>query len=169
MADFSTIVNPSNTSLDLYCNSITTTAQSQNYAYAILSSTTSAVTVNPGSPVLVDWATSQLQAYKNITINGGATTFTLEKIGTYLVDFNIWLNLGLTVGAQNTVSLLVNGSSVSFDVGFGNGVSSYNYKGTLKAYVQKISSAPVVISFSVNTIIAAAEHRYAQLSIVKLE
>lgn len=169
MADFSTIVNPSNTSLDLYCNSITTNAPSKNDAYAILSSTTSAVTVNPGSPVLVDWATSQYQAYKNITVGGGGTTFTLEKIGNYLVDFNIWLDLGLTVGAQNSVSLLVNGSSLTFDVGFGNGVSSYNYKGTLKAYVQKPSSAPVVLSFRVNTIIAAADHRYAQLSITKLE
>ena len=165
MADFSTIVRPSNTSLDLYCKSIT----SANSAYAILSSTTSTVTVNPGTPVLIDWATSQYQAYKNITVGGGGTTFTLEKIGTYLVDLNIALDLGSTAGAQNSVNLLINGSSLSFDVGYGNSVSNFTYKGTLKAYVQKATSAPVVISFSATTLVASAQHRYAQLSIVKLE
>jgi hypothetical protein len=165
MADFSTIVNPSNTSLDLYCKSIT----SANSAYAILSSTTSSATVNPGTPVIINWTTSGLQAYKNITIGGGGTTFTLEKIGTYLVDFNISLDIVTNVGAQSSVSLLVNGSQVSFDVAYGNGSTVYNYKGTLKAYVQKASSAPVVISFSASTIVAPANHRYAQLSIVKLE
>jgi len=164
MADFSTIVKPSNTTLDLYCRSIT----SANAAYAVLSSTTNAVTVNPGTPVIINWATSQSQAYKNITIGGGATTFTLEKIGNYLVDFNIALDMVATVGAQNSVSLLVNGSQVSFDVGYSAG-TGYNYKATLKAYVQKVSSAPVVISFSASTILASANHRYAQLSIVNLE
>ena len=169
MADFSTIVKPSNTTLDLYCRSITTAAPSNNQAYAILSSTTSAVTVNPGNPVLIDWTTSQYQAYKNITIGGGGTTFTLEKIGNYLVDFNVALDAVSTAGFQNSVSLLVNGSDLTFDAAYGNGVSLYIYKGTLKAYVQKASSAPVVISFRVNTLVVSGNHRYAQLSIVKLE
>jgi len=169
MADFSTIVTPSNTSLDLYCKSITTTAPSANSAYAILSSTTSSATVNPGTPVIIDWTTSQYQAYKNITVGGGGTTFTLGKIGTYLVDFNIALDMVTNAGAQNSVNLLVNGSSLTFDVGFGNGSVGFIYKGTLKAYVQKASSAPVVISFSATTLVASANHRYAQLSIVKLE
>ena len=169
MADFSTIVNPSNTSLDLYCNSITTSAPSKNGAYAILSSTTNSATVNPGTPVLIDWSTSQYQAYKNITVGGGGTTFTLEKIGNYLVDFNVALDVLSNAGAQNSVSLLVNGSSITFDVGFSNTVSNYVYKGTLKSYVQKASSAPVVISFSASTLVASANHRYAQLSTVKIE
>jgi hypothetical protein len=169
MADFGTILNPNNNTLDLYCNSITTNAPSKNGAYAILSSTTSAVSVNPGSPVSIDWSTSQFQAYKNITVGGGGTTFTLEKIGNYLVDFNVSLDLPANAGSQNSVSLLINGSSLSFDVGFGNGVSNFTYKGTIKAYVQKASSAPVVISFSASTLVAPSTHRYAQLSIVKLE
>jgi hypothetical protein len=169
MADFSTIVKPSNASLDLYCNSITTTAQSANYALAVLSSTTNQATVNPGTPVIINWATSQLQAYKNITIGGGDTTFTLEKIGTYLVDFSIALDMVANAGAQNSVNMLVNGSMITYDVGYGNNVSYYNYKATLKACVQKVSSAPVVISFSASTLVAPANHRYAQLSITKLE
>lgn len=169
MADFQTIVKPSNTTLDLYCRSITTAAPSNNQAYAILSSTTAAVAVNPGTPVFIDWATSQYQAYKNITVGGGGTTFTLEKIGNYLVDFNIALDMVANAGAQNSVSLLINGSVLSFDVGYGNSVSYYVYKGTLKAYVQKATSAPVVISFQVSTLVASANHRYAQLSIVKID
>jgi len=169
MADFSTILDTSNTTLDLHCRSITTEAQSNNYAYAILSTTTTAVNVNPGTPVLIDWSTSQYQAYKNITVSGGGTSFTLQKIGNYLVDFNIALDIVSTAGAQNSVSLLVNGSALTFDVGFTNNVSNYVYKGTLKAYVQKATSAPVVISFSASTLVASAQHRYAQLSIVKLE
>jgi hypothetical protein len=169
MADFSTIVNPSNTSLDLYCNSITTTAPSNNYAFAILASTISATTVNPGAPVLINWSSSQLQAYRNITIGGGDTTFTLEKIGNYLVDFNVALDAVSTAGFQNSVSLLVNGTVVSFDVAFGNGVSYYVYKGTLKAIVSKPTNAPVVISFRVSTLVVSGDHRYAQLSITKLE
>lgn len=169
MADFGTILKPDNNTLDLHCNSITTIAPSNNYAFAILATTTAAVTAIPDSPIFINWSSSQLQAYRNITIGGGDTTFTLEKIGNYLVDLNVWLNLGTAVGAQNTVALFVNGTQVTFDVGFGNGVSSYNYKGTLKAVVSKPTSAPVVISFRVATIIAPAEYRYAQLSITKLE
>jgi len=168
MADFGTILNPNNNTLDLYCKSITT-ANEPNSAYAILSSTTSAVTVNPTTPVLLNWSTSQYQAYKNITVGGGGTTFTLEKIGNYLVDFNVALDSVSTAGFQNAVTLVVNGVDVSFDVAFGNGVSYYVYKGTLKAYVQKATSAPVVISFRVNTLVVSGDHRYAQLSITKLE
>ena len=169
MADFSTIVNPSNTTLDLYCKSVTTTAENANSAYAILSSTSSVVSVAPGTPVIINWATSGLQAYKNITLGGGDTTFTLEKIGNYIVDFNISLEATSTPGAQNQVALLVNGTQVTFDTGFGNGVVYFFYKGTLKAFVSKPSSAPVVISFRVTTLVASADHRYAQLSIIKLQ
>jgi len=169
MADFSTIVNPSNTSLDLYCNSITTNAPSKNDAYAILSSTTAIGTGFPGVPILIDWTTSQLQAYKNIVISGGNTLFTLEKIGNYQVDLNISLDLSTFPASQSAVELLVNGTLVSFDVAYGVVASPYTYKGTLKAFVSKPSSAPVVLSFRVSALGFSSNFRYAQLSIVKIE
>ena len=169
MADFSTIVNPSNTSLDLYCNSITTNAPSKNDAYAILSTVLSSVAAVPGTPVLINWATSQLQAYKNITISGGDTLFTLGKIGNYLVELNTALDLSAFNAAQAQVELLVNGTSVTFDIGFSNTAATSIYKATLKAFVSKPSDAPVVLSFRVSAQVTATNSRYAQLSIVKIE
>ena len=169
MCDFGTILKPDNTTLDLYCNSITTTAPNQNGAYAILSSTTTSGTTPVGVPTLINWATSQSQAYKNIVISGGDTLFTLGKVGNYLVELNISLELPADVGAQHGVGMLVNGTPLTVDVGFGNGVSFYIYKGTLKAFVSKPSDDPVVISFQTTALIASSNQRYAQLSIVKLE
>ena len=170
MADFSTIVRPSNTSLDLYCNSVTTTAPSANSAYAILSTTTALLPVVVGTPVLINWATSQLQAYKNITISGGDTLFTLGKIGNYQIELNANVDISNGAGEQCGVELLVNGTSTTFDVGFGNNTTSYNYKATLKCLVTKPTSAPVAISFRSSAQGATnGAIRYAQLSIVKLE
>jgi hypothetical protein len=169
MADFGTILNPNNNTLDLYCNSITTNAPSKNDAYAILSSTTAAGSAPPGIPTLIDWSTSQLQAYKNVTISGGNTLFTLEKIGNYQVDLNVWLDLSTFPGSQNGVELLVNGTVITFDVAYSNGTTPYNYKGTLKAFVSKPSNAPVALSFSVSPTGFLGNFRYAQLSIIKME
>lgn len=166
MADFGTILNPNNNTLDLYCKSITTA--SSNNAYAILASTTASGNAPPSIPTLIDWTTSQLQSYKNITISGGNTLFTLEKIGNYQVDLNIWLELTTFPGSQNGVEVLVNGTVATFDVGYATTVP-YNYKGTLKLFVSKPTSAPVVLSFRVSALGFSGNFRYAQLSIVKLE
>ena len=169
MADFGTILNPNNNTLDLYCNSITTNAPSKNGAYAILSSTTTSGTAFPGVPILIDWTTSGLQAYKNIVISGGNTLFTLQKIGNYQVDLNISLDLSTFAGCQSGVEILVNGTVTTFDVAYGVTTSPYTYKGTLKAFVSKPTSAPVVLSFRVSALGFSSNFRYAQLSITKLE
>ena len=165
MADFSSILNPSNQTLDLYCRSVRTDSTD---AYAILATTLNTVTVTPGTPVLINWATSQQKVYKNITISGGDTLFTLSQIGTYLIDMNVALDMVSNVGAQNSVALLVNGLSTTFDVGYANGVSNFIYKATIKGFALKVTSTPVVISFQVSTLVQNAQHRYAQLSIVKI-
>jgi hypothetical protein len=168
MADFGTILNLNNNTLDLYCNSITTNSPNKNGAYAILSSTTANGNAPPGIPTLIDWTTSQLQSYKNISISGGNTLFTLQNIGNYQVDLNIWLELTTFPGSQNGVEVLVNGTVASFDVGYATTVP-YNYKGTLKLFVSKPTVAPVVLSFRVSALGFSGNFRYAQLSITKLE
>lgn len=169
MADFGTVLNSSNETLDLHCNSITTNAPSNNYAYAVLATTTASVVVPSGISTTLQWTTSQLQAYKNITISGADTLFTLEKIGNYQVDFNIWIEVPSVAGSQMSVELLVNGTATTFDVGYTNGVSLYNYKATLKAFVSKPTNAPVSVSFRLNATAFTGVFRYAQLSITKLE
>lgn len=166
MADFSTVLKPTNNTLDIYCRSVHTDTTD---AYAILSSTITAVLVTPGSPVLINWASSPNQIYKNIVISGGNTLFTLTEIGTYLIDMSVALDVVSNAGAQNSVSLLVNGVSGTFDVGFSNSTVNYVYKGTIKGYVVKIVDVPLSVSFQVSTLVQNAQHRYAQLSIVKID
>jgi hypothetical protein len=169
MSDFGTILNPNNNTLDLYCNSITTTATSDNYAYAILTSTTAQVVVPSGVSTTLQWTSSPSKSFENITLSGVDSLFTLEKIGKYLVDFNISAEIPSFAGAQLGVELNVNGTSTTFDVGFSNGVSIYNYKATLKALVSKPTDALVSLNFTLTATGFTGIFRYAQLSITKLE
>jgi len=165
MADFSTIVTPSNTSLDLYCKSIT---QSSN-AYVVYSQTLTGVNVAPGSPVILSFSSSSQQLVNNIIVDGSSTQFTLSKKGIYLIDMAAAMDLNATPLQTLNVELLINGTTNAYDVGYGTGIANYTYKATVKSYAIKVSDAlPVVISFRSTAVTTTGTLRYAQLSIVKI-
>ncbi len=164
MADFGTILNPNNYTLDLYCNSI----KENSNAYAILGTVNSSTTVTPASPQTVNWAaTTDRIVYQIGEPDSGS--FNLIKNGVYLIDFNITVDLPSVDGGQGSVALIVDGTSKSFDVAFSSvtqGVQG-STKLTLKGYATKLSSNPnpVSVSIRLSTLVTNMVFRYAQISI----
>ena len=167
MADFSTIVNASNTSLDLYCNSIKETVN----AYAILGTASAATTVTPASPQTVNWATSTDSVVYQIG-QPDSGSFTLTKNGVYLIDVNITVDLPAVDGGQGQVSLIVDGTNKTYDVAFSSVTQGAqgSTKLTLKGYATKLSSNPnpVSVSVRISTLVTNMVFRYAQLSITRV-
>lgn len=167
MADFSTILEPTNQTLDLYCKSV----KQSSDAYASYSTVVQQVLVAPGTPTKINFQLADRIIFKNILPGGvgsAITYFDLINPGIYLIDFNVALELDATVGCQNEVNLIVNGVNGPFDVAFGYG-NQYSYKGTIKSYVTKVPNQACRLEFRVATTGASLNHRYAQLSIVKVD
>lgn len=166
MADFSTIVNASNASLDLYCNSIKENVN----AYAILGTVNASTTVTPASPQTVNWASSTDSVVYQIG-QPDSGSFSLVKNGVYLIDANITVDLPAVDGGQGQVALIVDGVSKTYDVAFSSvtqGVQG-STKLTLKGYATKLSNSnPVVVSLRISTLVTNMVFRYAQLSITRV-
>jgi hypothetical protein len=161
MADFSTIVTPSNSSLDLYCHSITQSCNS----YAVISTVQNTQTVAPSSPQLVDFSLASSTSLVNCSLNGANNAITLLKKGIYLIDFNISAVIPSTAGVQSQLSCLINGNSDSFDIGYAAG----EYKSTIKTFAINVTDGTLTtVSFRLSALADNVGFRYAQLSIQKI-
>jgi len=168
MADFSTILDTSNRTLDLYCHSITTSTTADDPRYAIFScNPTQDICLTGGSKV-VSFRDSQQKLANGIVPNPNFDTFTIAKSGTYLVSVSVQLTAVSVAGSQASLSVAVGGATQTFDTVYSNTISDYLYKATIYTPIVRLNDDPVIVQIVVNGLVSNFFFRYATLSIVKI-
>ena len=166
--DFRNALVPNN-NVDLYCSSIT---RAEN-AYAIVP--TAQVTVSLPSTGGIEIYEFRLLSTPakllNVALSSDAGTFTLTKKGVYSVFCNMNVS-GVDTGSQCILSLLVNGTTVAFDVLFPSGsylMSSLSVLGAVECDGITAKEVSIQVRYTAGaTPATGGEFRYGQLTITKL-
>jgi hypothetical protein len=168
MADFGTILNPSNTTLDLYCRSVN---QSSGNPFCVIGTCAATQTLTSNQKIPLQFANSQSSTFNQITINNDLNLLTITKPGAYLADLSLSTDLAAEAGSQSVLSVVLNTGSVFCDVGYGSPSQFLNVKLTSKVVILVLPNAPTTIQYFIqNTSTSASSNfRYAQLSITKLQ
>jgi hypothetical protein len=166
--DFRNALVP-NDNVNLYCSSIT---RAEN-AYAIApTSTVSVILPSTGGIEIYEFRLlSSPVKLLNIALSADAGTFTLTKKGVYSILCN--MNVSATdSGSQATLTLLVDGVALAFDVLFPSGsylMSSLSVLGAVECDGITAKEVSIQIRYVAGTTPATgADFRYGQLSIIKL-
>jgi len=141
MADFGTILNKDNKTLDLYCNSINTNGLLN--AYASLTGDPNQRLCVVGTPAPVSFLQCQQKLLNSIIPNANYDTFSIYNKGTYIVSVSVQMNVVSVAGSQSQLILSLNGSTSAFDIGYSNSISDYLYKGTIICPIVKLTDETV--------------------------
>jgi hypothetical protein len=169
MADFGTVLNPDNTTLDLYCRSVNQSVGTPFLVFGTCSGLTQVLTPNQKIPL--KFVSPQGSTLNGITINTDLNLITINSAGLYLADLNLQANAAPESGSQTVLTVELNGGSVFCDAGYGSTSQYSNLKLTSKVPILVNPDAPTNIQYFIQNVAVSnsASFRYPQLSITKLQ
>jgi hypothetical protein len=164
MSDFGSILRNNGNNLTLYCDRVL----DSNNAYAVYATTTTAQSVVPGTPQLIDFTSSQQKLLSGIDVNSADTVFTITKPAVYMVECSVGANGLTSAGSQAQLTGVVNGTNITFDVVFGSASGGTSSKVVVKFSVNQVNTTPTNVSFQLSSLVSTVDFRYAQMSITQI-